>query len=78
MTRIVRNKNTNKYVTIDFDSISPSAFEVDLPQQATIFNEEIDEMDDVILIETVMECWSEDTEPDLEIVNVNVIVEFID
>jgi len=77
MTRIVRNKNTNKYVTIDFDSISPSAFEVDLPQQATIFNEEIDEMDDVILIETVMECWSEDTEPDLEIVNVNVIVEFI-
>lgn len=51
MTRIVRNTVTGKYVNVD--AILNRAYEYDEPDQATIFNQDIDEMTDTDVIEYV-------------------------
>ena len=72
MTRIVRNNKTGAYVNVD--CILNKAYEYPYTDQATIFNEEIDEMTDVDVLEYVTKAYGgEDVE--LEILPVNVTVD---
>ena len=76
MTRVVRNNKTGAYVSID-----PILMEVEEQgdiTQATIFNEEIDDMDDVALLEFVKDNYvrplNTEADVDLEVVPVKIIV----
>ena len=57
MTRIVRNTVTGMFVNID--AILNESFEYDEPNQATIFNEVVDEMTDTDVIEYVTSGYSD-------------------
>ena len=74
MTRVVRNKTTGKFINID--PILNEGFEYDEPHQATIFNEEIDEMTDADVLEHAKNACSGDA--DLEILPVKITVEILD
>lgn len=80
MTRVIRNKLTGKFVNIDLILVEP--FEYEDIKQATIFNEEVDEMTDVDIIEFVARLYakmsiSNPKKTDLEIVPIKITIDIL-
>ena len=68
MIRVVRNKLTGKFINID--PILIESDEYDDAIQATIFNEEVDELSDADVIEYIASSYP--TPVDLEIVPIKI------